>query len=183
MLTARMDWWLRAGTVGNLKIYAIGGCGDGTPSSAVATVEEYNPATNAWTIKHSMGEARCFAGGTARTVGLDKRVLVAGGEDSLGHLLATVEEYTTNTDSWVATWPMLAKRSRFALVESENAVRKIYAVGGYRVDVPSWTKVVEEFDASSWTERAPMPTARGHIAVAVVNGQILVAGGEMPAPA
>jgi N-acetylneuraminic acid mutarotase len=57
---------------------------------------------------------------------------------------------------------------------------KLYAVGGRSGDIGGITNALEEYDPATglWTERAPMPTARGGIAGVAVEGQLYVFGGE-----
>jgi hypothetical protein len=61
----------------------------------------------------------------------------------------------------------------------------LYVVGGSsesRTDLATYFATVEAFDptTNTWAAKAPMPTAREHLAVAVVNG-VLYAMGGMPA--
>ena len=54
---------------------------------------------------------------------------------------------------------------------------KIYVFGGFGAGATA----NEEYDpsADSWSTRSPMPTARDHIAVPVVEGKIHVIGGRL----
>ena len=58
---------------------------------------------------------------------------------------------------------------------------KVLVFGGFRGTI-SWTPLanVFEYDPATdrWRERAPMPTARGGLAAAVVGGEVHVVGGE-----
>src|SRR6188474_956792 len=93
----------------NGKIYVIGGrTGHGFILSATNTnvVEEYDPATNMWSIpKERMPTAR--SGGASGTDG--RRIYVAGGEVTTTELVAAfraVEAYDPATNSWM-TLPSL----------------------------------------------------------------------------
>lgn len=98
--------------------------------------------------------------------------------------LATNEEYDPATNTWVAKAPMPTTRARTAVVAVNN---KIYAIGGtvsvydasgiYLYDRQFATN--EEYDpvGNSWVAKAPMPTARGLVKAAVVNGKIYAIGG------
>ena len=60
---------------------------------------------------------------------------------------------------------------------------RLYAIGG-RID-GSYSRnlaVNESYDpaADAWQPRAPLPTARSGIAASVLNGNIIVVGGEAP---
>jgi N-acetylneuraminic acid mutarotase len=59
---------------------------------------------------------------------------------------------------------------------------KLYVIGGRPTGKSSNLNVNEVFDpkSNSWTTLAPMPTERGGIAAAAVNGEIYVFGGESP---
>jgi N-acetylneuraminic acid mutarotase len=172
MPTARMGL---VAAVANNKIYAIGGQTDSFSTSAVATVEEFNPATNAWIARFPMSVPRYFAGGATLPTALGDRIVVAGGE-SLTNVLATVEEYNPVANSWVGRNPLPVPRSQLAMAESGG---RLYAVGGYAGLTTQWVATVEEFDpgTSQWTARANMLTARSQIALVTVNGKLLAAGG------
>jgi len=88
----------------NGKIYVIGGrTGHGFILSATNTdvVEEYNPASDMWSIpKERMPTAR--SGGASGTDG--RRIYVAGGEVTTTELVAAfraVEAYDPATNSWI----------------------------------------------------------------------------------
>jgi N-acetylneuraminic acid mutarotase len=59
---------------------------------------------------------------------------------------------------------------------------KMYAIGGRTSGKSSNLNNNEAYDPATdtWIEKAPMPTARGGIAAAVVKGEIYVFGGESP---
>ncbi len=89
----------------NGKIYVIGGrTGHGFILSATNTdvVEEYNPASNMWSIpKERMPTAR--SGGASGTDG--RRIYVAGGEVTTTELVGAfraVEAYDPATNSWMS---------------------------------------------------------------------------------
>jgi N-acetylneuraminic acid mutarotase len=93
------------GAAVNGKIYVIGGrTGHGFILSATNTdvVEEYNPATNMWSLpKERMPTAR--SGGAAGTDG--RMIYVAGGEVTTTELVGAyraVEAYNPATNSWIA---------------------------------------------------------------------------------
>jgi N-acetylneuraminic acid mutarotase len=93
----------------NGKIYVIGGrTGHGFILSATNTnvVEEYDPASNMWSIpKERMPTAR--SGGAAGTDG--RLIYVAGGEVTTTQLVGAyraVEAYNPATNSWITLPPM-----------------------------------------------------------------------------
>ncbi len=54
----------------------------------------------------------------------------------------------------------------------------LYAVGGIDALGTSNTNMAYNPRTNTWTERAPMPTAREHLASAVVDGKLYVIGGR-----
>jgi N-acetylneuraminic acid mutarotase len=120
----------------------------------------------------------------ARTVG--GKIYVVGGfeEPSLGNVLsfaisAAVEEYDPSTDRWTARAPMPVGLHH---VGTGVAGGRLYVVGGYKqsglsVWGPVATLYMYDPAADAWTERAPMPTARGALSVAVHDGKLYAIGG------
>jgi len=101
----------------NGKIYVIGGrTGHGFILSATNTdvVEEYNPASDMWSIpKERMPTAR--SGGASGTDG--RRIFVAGGEVTTTELVGAfraVEAYDPATNSWTTLPSMMMPRHGFA---------------------------------------------------------------------
>jgi N-acetylneuraminic acid mutarotase len=86
------------------KIYVIGGCsrpdGENRPHKRVTTVEEYDPASNAWRARQSMPTPRM---GPAAVV-FDGKIYVIGGIDAPNQVNA-VEIYDPATDSWEQSSP------------------------------------------------------------------------------
>ena len=74
---------------------------------------------------------------------------------------------------------MLTARQHLASAGSDD---KIYAIGGRTSGKSSNLNNNEAYDPATdtWTEKAPIPTARGGIAAAVVEGEVYVFGGESP---
>jgi hypothetical protein len=114
--TAQGDFWtagtpmptsrLGAGVgVINGVLYAVGGRQDG--SLPVATVEAYDPLTNAWTTKASMPAPRFFM---AIAVA-DGRLYAVGGFNQAGQEVGTVEVYDPVTDTWMAKSSMPTPRA------------------------------------------------------------------------
>ena len=169
--------------VANNKIYAIGG---GVGSSYFATVEEYDPATNTWTNCGTPAPGNgCTPMPTGRVylaVGMvNNKIYAIGGYNP--SFLTTVEEYDPAANQWTTKASMPTARYSMAVGVVNN---KIYAIGG---TIPgSWVTTVEEYDPATdtWTNCgtpapgngcSPMPTARGHLAVGVVNNKIYAIGG------
>jgi N-acetylneuraminic acid mutarotase len=115
-----------------------------------------------------------------------RKIYVVGGfeQPSLGNVLnfaitPAVEEYDPSTDRWSAkaAMPVGLHHVGIGVVGS-----RLYIIGGYKksglsVWGPVATVYVYDPAADAWSERAPMPTARGALSVAVHEGQLYAIGG------
>jgi N-acetylneuraminic acid mutarotase len=112
------------------------------------------------------------------TATVDGKIYAIGGTRG-GGALATVEVYDPVTNSW-STTPAPMPTARYGLATA-TVNGKIYAIGGTgTVTGVLNLATVEVYDpvANSWsTTPAPMPTARGSLAAATVNGKIYAIGG------
>jgi N-acetylneuraminic acid mutarotase len=181
MPTGRSHFGLAAADNG--KIYAVGGLSAGANVSPLATVEEYDPATNSWATKAPMPTRRAMLGLVAARNG--KLYAVGGGGGDTGTVsnrVAVVEEYDPVTDHWTAKAPMPTARVLLGLAAATND--KLYAVGGLGgANTVASLATVEEYDpaTNSWTMKAPMPTPRQHLGLAAAsNGRIYAVGGGSP---
>src|SRR5205809_5647416 len=101
-------------------------------------------------------------------------------------------EYDPAADTWKALAPMPTRRGS-PVAATVNS--KIYVIGGATTH-PGSTEpavlptrphrsvgTVEEYDpaTNTWRARSPMPTARNHAAIGVVNNKIYVIGGRVGA--
>ena len=166
MPTARAALGVAAASNG--RVYAIGGTDSG---GTLATVEEYDPATDTWMTRASMPTARASLGVATASNG---RVYAIGG--SSGDIFATVEEYDPVTDTWRTRTSMPTARYALGIAVASNG--KIYAIGG--ANGPDYLATVEEYDpvTDTWRTRASMPTVRYSLGVAAAsNGKIYVVGG------
>ncbi|MBI2940586.1 MAG: hypothetical protein HYY04_09130 [Chloroflexi bacterium] len=114
MPTARR--YLGAAAASNGRIYAIGGYN----GSTLATVEEYDPATNTWTTRASMLIGRW---GLAVVAASNGRIYAIG-----GYLNSIVEEYDPATDAWTIRESM--PTARFGLAAAATNDGRIFAIGG-----------------------------------------------------
>lgn len=161
---------LAAATV-NGKIYAFGGLQGAIwdTQTALAIVEEYNPATNTWRSRAPMPTARC----TMVVAVVDGKIYAIGGYN--GAPLAVVEEYDPAANTWRSRAPMPTTRWSLAGAAVNG---RIYALGGYDNQIRhTW---VEEYDpvANTWRSRTSMLTGRSDLAVAVVTGRLYAIGGQ-----
>ena len=179
----------------NGRIYVIGGAGNhpgssetyiartpGKPSlhRAVDTVEEYDPATNAWRARNPMPTARNHAAIGA----VNGKIYVIGGRVgsafmSTGSNTDIVEEYDPATDQWGAIKaPMPTPRSGFAWGVHRG---RIYVAGG---EVRTYQyhgahKAVEAYDpaADRWTILPPLVVQRHGVAGGVIGNRLHAVSG------
>ena len=157
-------------------IYVIGGDNAIAPSSSanvfkpVATVEAYDPVTNAWTTKAPMPTAReRFAIAAVNGV-----IYVFGGlvaDATFVKKTASVEAYDAATNTWSVKTPLPTARDSLA----SAAIGGIVYVMGGRVDaVPSDVAVVEAYDpvANAWTTKASMTVITGGLSAVALGGSI-----------
>ncbi len=157
----------------NGKLYVLGGqstAAGGGPF--LDTVFEFDPLIGEWALKAPMPRAR--GGGAAAVV--NDRIYVAGGRPPHGTDFAV---YDPLADSWTVLPDVPTGRNHIAAAAINGLV---YVVGGrfgsgFRSEM---TNVVEVYNplTNLWTEVAPMPTVRGGINAAVVNGCLHIFGGE-----
>jgi N-acetylneuraminic acid mutarotase len=116
---------------------------------------------------------------------LDGKIYVIGGYPSTRAIVATVQVYDPATDSWTLTTP-LPVPLHHTMAAAANG--KLYVIGGetspsrVAVGPTIYVDTVYQYDpaTATWTQRAPMPTARSAGATAVIDGKIYVAGGRPP---
>lgn len=110
------------------KIYAIGGHLDYRNNGInLATVEEYDPATNIWTGKNPMSIARSVMGVSVNNNG---RIYAVGGFIGQGSFQLTniVEEYDPDTDTWTTRTPLPVAIHELGLALGGDG--RVYAIGG-----------------------------------------------------
>lgn len=168
----------------NGKIYAIGGHienGSYSPNPTtgfVGTNEEYDPATDTWTIKTSMPTPRSnFAIAACKNkVYCISNAIVGFKLDEIYHMFKVPiwsgvnEVYDPATDTWETKAPMPTA----ALNAKANVVNdKIYIFDG----TTNW---VYDPDSDSWSTKAQAPTEVGGYPSAVVDNKIYVISNYSP---
>lgn len=178
------------GSASEGKLYVFGGLAPGwTPKGLVY---EYDPATDKWTKKKNMP---VFSHHVA-VAELNGKIYVMGGftKPQSGPTawipVDNAWEYDPANDTWKALAPLPTKRgSPVAAVVNG----KIHVIGGATTNEGSkvagihparphrvvGTNEVYDPAINTWETRSPMPTARNHAAVGVVNGKIYVIGGRL----
>jgi N-acetylneuraminic acid mutarotase len=177
----------------NGKIYVIGGASThpgsseaavhpARPHRALSTVEEYDPATNAWRARSPMPTARNHA-----AVGVvNNKIYVIGGRVGAAFIgvasnTDVVEEYDPATDGWGAV------RARMMTGRSASAwgthAGKIYVAGGeyQNGQLLAAFKALEAYDpkTNSWAALPSMPVPRHGLAGAMVGNRFHVASGDI----
>jgi N-acetylneuraminic acid mutarotase len=178
------------------KLYLFGGFRLPTTGKTgwypVSNAWAFDSDTRSWSALPDMPTPR----GALAAVAVGTKIYVVGGAripqgtdmpDGLygggpTELLGTNEVFDTVTNSWTTLRPMPTPRNHHALAAIDG---KVYAIGGrvgscFSAGWSSNVAVNEAYDlaADRWTARAPMPTARSGIAIAVVGGKAHVLGGE-----
>jgi N-acetylneuraminic acid mutarotase len=117
---------------------------------------------------------------------LSDKIYVVGGFErpSLSNVInlaitASVEAYDPSTDRWTPKTPMPVGLHHVGLGVTGG---RLYVIGGYRQSgLTVWEPVatVYAYDPATdkWTERAPMPTARGALSVSEHDGKLYAIGG------
>ena len=109
------------------------------------------------------------------------RIYVVGGfQQALGFsITSAVEEYDPKTDTWRERAPLPGGLHHAGIGVVND---RIYVIGGFEHSFLSiWSPLtsVYEYDpaADRWAARRPMPTPRGALAVAVLDGKLHAVGG------
>jgi N-acetylneuraminic acid mutarotase len=155
------------------KLYVVGMLADGA-FRAIGDVYVYDPASNTWSMKPPLPAGQERGAGGVAVIGT--KIYVAGGFRA-GNGVADFSSYDTATDMH-ATLPPLTQPSDHLVAGAVNGI--VYAIGGRFGGITGLLGRVVAFDpvAGTWSDRAPMITARGGAAAAVVGDRIVVAGGE-----
>lgn len=134
----------------------------------VASDQVWRMIDGHWTELPALSTPRAAA--TAAVVG--DRIVVTGGVDAEGRLLATTEIF--DGTSWKSGAPIPTPRQ---LVAGASDGTRVYAIGGTTGAAES--DAVEAYDPATdvWTAMAPLPQARSDSGVAITDGRLVVVGG------
>jgi hypothetical protein len=107
------------------KVYAFGGYGINFDMTIAGTLnEEYDPSTNAWTVKAPMPTSR----GDLEAVTFGNRIFVLGGwNDAINNFVPAVEAYNPITNSWTKFANLLIPKGDFAVAVYRE---QLFAIGG-----------------------------------------------------
>jgi N-acetylneuraminic acid mutarotase len=119
--------------------------------------------------------------GALSTSVVDGKIYAIGGTNfSAGLTFSNVEVYDPVMNTWDTTKAPMPT-ARWLMCSTNTAVNgKIYAIGGLTTFPGDALATVEVYDTvtDSWDTKAPMPTARTHLATCVVDGKIYAIGGR-----
>jgi N-acetylneuraminic acid mutarotase len=155
------------------KLYILGEVG-------AQNTAEYDPATNTWTMKAPIPTQRA----ASATAAIGTKIYVAGGAmgsngASFGPTVRDFAVYDTVANTWETLDPIPSPGRNHAVGAAVNGI--FYIIGG-RTNGPTdgLQNRVDAYDPATkqWTQKANMPVARGGCMGGVVNGQIVVVGGE-----
>lgn len=136
-----------------------------------------DPPTGAWGRRAELIEPNS----EMSVAELDGKIYILGGYPASRVSVRTVQVYDPITNTWRLTTPLPAALNHTMSVSVNG---RIYVIGGQpgAGGAGPFVDTVYEFNPANatWTTRAPMPTARGGGAAAVLNGKIYVAGGRPP---
>ncbi len=166
------------------KIYAIGGSGFDLTSNnhwQLATVEVYDPTTDAWAKAKSMNHTRYDA---ALSV-VNGEIYAMGGtgwpliEDQSNSYLSSVEVFNPETHRWQERTEMIAPKAGHAASVTDG---KIYVTGGYLWKDKEFKHLstIEIYDPTTdrWTQEPDMLMGKSGHASEVIDGQIYIFGGN-----
>jgi hypothetical protein len=160
------------------RVLVAGGETTGTFASAIGSAELYHAASRSWSATGSMINGRTYHTATRL---LDGKVLVAGGQNSLGDL-ASAELYNPATGIWTPTGSLNIPRRWHTATLLPNG--KVLVAGGLQFGSGASYSVhssAELYDPVTgiWTLTGSLGTARGtHTATLLSSGKVLVAGGR-----
>jgi N-acetylneuraminic acid mutarotase len=161
----------------NNKLYVLTGCDqEDCQFFDPIAFYRYDPATDQW---ETLLEPTNWHGwGMGGTIG--GKLYVTGGR-------AALDVYDPATNQWTSRAPMPLRRWMAA---GATLGAKLYVIGGFQENadgsIVSGVRTTSVYDpaTNSWTNKAPMPTARSGIAASrvVVNGKarLEVVGGARP---
>jgi N-acetylneuraminic acid mutarotase len=153
------------------QVWVIGGFG--SAAEPTATVESYDPATDAWTSRPPLPVAVHHAAAAV----VDDRLFVLGGYTG-GRVqwtpLDAVWEWSEARGAWESRAPLPTPRGALA---AATLGARIHAVGGATRD-PLNAHEVYDPATNRWSVANAMPTARDHLAAVAFQGRLWVLGGR-----
>ena len=137
------------------------------------TPATFGQASGTWAATGTLNLPRI---GHTATLLANGQVLVAGGEDTSGHLIAAAELYNPATGRWTVTGSL--SNPRFDHTATLLANGEVLVAGGVS---GTYTASAELYSPSTgrWTSTGSMTVPRAFAAAALLqNGEVLMAGGS-----
>ena len=162
-----------AAVVGN-TLYVTGFYVGSSMTNTSRQVFSYDPVADAWTERTPMPD------GTQRGTGcvavLGTKIYVFGGGRG-GMTVTDASAYDTMGDSWQALPPLPESREHCVAGAIDGI---LYIAAGRANGITGFRPATLAFDPGvmSYSMKAPLPTPRGGVAGAVLNGRLYVFGGE-----
>src|SRR5262249_48040633 len=126
------------------KIYIFGGMDD--QAKVLTSVEEYDPATNKWTVLNAAMPTPRYD--LTAVTGSNGRIYVIGGMYQCS-AVDVVEEFDPATKTWRVMTPM--PTARYGAAAAATTDGRIFVLGG-------WKKVASTFSATGVIEQGVLPT-------------------------
>lgn len=154
------------------RLYLVGAL-EGAGFTATGEVLRYDPAIDQWTRRTSMPSTSMRGACAVGVIG--EEIYLAGGYREGARSQVSVYSTTSDTHRELEALPAAADHLAGAVVDG-----RFFVIGGRRTEVTRVVGRVAVLDPATggWTELAPMPTARGGHAAAVLGRSIVVVGGE-----
>ena len=154
------------------SLYVVGSLA-GPSFDARGAVWRLTPGDGEWVEVSTMPAPR----GASAVAVIDGWIYVAGGYDGT-RAVATFSAYHPQSDQWNTDLPPLPAPRDHLVGAAVDGV--VYAVGGRDTAITALDGRVDAFDPEhgGWESRAEMRTARAGGAGGVVDGEIVVVGGE-----
>lgn len=160
------------------RIFAVGGICKGGPvwSWSPCTLDEYDPASDSWTVGGLLPDRLQTSNVNAAALGGKIYALSC-------NAACTLDELDPVTKTWTPRAPLPRPRYDSAFVAWRG---KLYVIGGMESRSGPFERgpsvaTMDEYDPAldTWTPREPMPTARSSLAAAATDEAIFAIGGTM----
>lgn len=170
------------------RVLVAGGIGGppSVPAAGVTSAEVYDPATGAWTAVAPLSQARFSHSASLLP---DGTVLVAGGSAprsaTSNQALCGTEIFDPKTGAWTPAPPMNDARFGHPAVTLKDGrvlvPGGVVTVGSGKYGPLGFCEIYDPA-AKTWTPTGSLGSARkSHQAVLLVDGGVLVCGGDIPA--
>jgi len=168
-----------AASIGDSIIFIIGGYNTSyLPWEVTGEVLIYDRPTNSWSSAAAMNVARA----EHNAVVFGSKIYVFGGENGSQNDLTSVEVYDPVTDTWTMLSPMPTARNHCGAAAIDSLIYVVGGRQGYWEEPMTLTGALEAYSPASnaWYILPSMPTARSALCAAVLAGQLVTMGGEIP---